>query len=1585
MELLPLAQFLFEEAVYEDHFVRVNVAYHVPSGSRYWVKSFQRPLSLNALVDRVAYLAEHLSHARFWLMPEAVMQARSSVYTAVRRERTSGHRPLSERLLADDRAFMDVVAALADMVYDCHRHDVFHHHWLQARIWFDPQHRTVLVDGLEYRVLDQADDPELRQANNPTLADGLGDLRLLGLRLIREMVKGQGPTLSTSEVKISPEALAPMLSERFPDESALAEILRKLVSAGDRFGYRSGFDFLLDVKRTMGLLRQRSGAALVVPADVEVERWRHVDLSLARPRLRRLIAKLFRRRPSGLTILEVSGQPGSGKTALLRHLQSSARDRHLRVLDFRTDVVSPPRPMELVSLLIEEGLVLLSASNHGDWDRIRNRISQEAGYFWNRLIDRIPGLDLLNDGSQPSVGESSFGEDQLHTVFRNLLEAVVTHLPPALIVVDSPQRVDSGSLQCLIDLQDDLPGWYLACSRGSQEAASPLLDRSKRTHRFSLKPLTRNETAHFIARVLEKPLADADPFTAQFHRWGHRTPGAVLDILRHMYRDHALQLAGDHSAWLWDKGWTPPEAPSRQRFGTALAELALVPEDVLRTLVVAACLGDLFTVELLLLGREDDDIVAHHVNWLETVGLIGSLESDERPLSLVGIREPIDLYGSLGTGELWQFIDPQTRAGVMNLKHVATAEIHLHIALRLLHEARVEACPAETIAKHLLLGDARKHRRKHPRLMALNTARVLREAACHHLDLMAFDQAEACLELALNLSEETDREHRDIRFELGAELGVILYLKNERGPSRRLFERLERQAPSPAHRARILLRRFRLYHQCGELSEAVTFGLKVLKFHGFEILEDPERMARAIRRLEREIESWLASEDTRAGQVRIGPDTLPIRELVILEMFPQVFNADSDLWEYLILQLFHTQHIAEKIGSKAYVCSLTAWRFGIRGDIPTAIRLGKTSLQMLKREEERGEARFSHQVKFAAAIQWYAFDQGLPGVAVLLKSAYRQAHEGRDWAFCNFILEWHASLAFLRGDPLNTLLDLATEQIEFAEKTRNHDLASAGRVSKHLWSLCADHPPAIDSEPTWQTSIDDLREKGYRGLVGWLLLRGFVVHVLLGRTGQAITLFEEVKSYERFLHGTILEPIYYVFAAYCLVAEDCRDRQAHAFLQTARHTLERWKNGGVAECHCMCLLLTALQAGLDRQPPPFDTLFECLRQAGLQGLTYVESLCSRMLATAFQRQDQTRNHAFFDQRAQQVLAVWGGGEVIRQTGKSTEAPPEEPQTATIPLPRPPFQAWVDILSLENLGVGERIEYLLQAAASSQPASRLLLAMYRDAGRTRFNPSGGQSRVFRAGPSRKEVPWTFLQEASFFNHDLIVADSRQSPHCLSDPYFAQVEPMHLELVHAQNHRGTRGFLYIERPQGAEPPNTRPFNRLVCQLILQLYGVDAFRLASPSEDGDHGHRAFPEGLGPVLSRPSSPRDYQRCLRAIFDLLRDEDRFDGRDSLSRRVYCLVKETLNRVPDESTREENAANAPFLHAGVLFPSLSPTEVAVCNHLKNNLSSKEVAEKMNVSPFTIETHRRRIRKKLQLNRNQNLTSYLMNKLRRHPS
>lgn len=77
------------------------------------------------------------------------------------------------------------------------------------------------------------------------------------------------------------------------------------------------------------------------------------------------------------------------------------------------------------------------------------------------------------------------------------------------------------------------------------------------------------------------------------------------------------------------------------------------------------------------------------------------------------------------------------------------------------------------------------------------------------------------------------------------------------------------------------------------------------------------------------------------------------------------------------------------------------------------------------------------------------------------------------------------------------------------------------------------------------------------------------------------------------------------------------------------------------------------------------------------------------------------------------------------------------------------------------------------------------------------------------------------------------------------------------------------------------------------------------------------------------------------------------------------------------NTHVEQVHEALFKKLIEKYPNLTPRELSLCAYLRMNISSKEIATLMNISTRGVEISRYRIRKKLNLDRDENLTDFML--------
>ncbi|MFK7814144.1 MAG: triple tyrosine motif-containing protein [Maribacter sp.] len=95
---------------------------------------------------------------------------------------------------------------------------------------------------------------------------------------------------------------------------------------------------------------------------------------------------------------------------------------------------------------------------------------------------------------------------------------------------------------------------------------------------------------------------------------------------------------------------------------------------------------------------------------------------------------------------------------------------------------------------------------------------------------------------------------------------------------------------------------------------------------------------------------------------------------------------------------------------------------------------------------------------------------------------------------------------------------------------------------------------------------------------------------------------------------------------------------------------------------------------------------------------------------------------------------------------------------------------------------------------------------------------------------------------------------------------------------------------------------------------------------------------------------------------------------------VIEIIDDSLNQSDDWNLFQEafNNADSKFLKKiKKKHPKLSPNDLKLCAYLRLNLSSKEIAQLLNISPRSVEIKRYRLRKKLELQHEDNLVNYIL--------
>jgi AraC family chitin signaling transcriptional activator len=104
------------------------------------------------------------------------------------------------------------------------------------------------------------------------------------------------------------------------------------------------------------------------------------------------------------------------------------------------------------------------------------------------------------------------------------------------------------------------------------------------------------------------------------------------------------------------------------------------------------------------------------------------------------------------------------------------------------------------------------------------------------------------------------------------------------------------------------------------------------------------------------------------------------------------------------------------------------------------------------------------------------------------------------------------------------------------------------------------------------------------------------------------------------------------------------------------------------------------------------------------------------------------------------------------------------------------------------------------------------------------------------------------------------------------------------------------------------------------------------------------------------------------------------EGKEKNVSKVVHIIDKNLNNTDDWKMFQEafNNADKKFLDkVKDKHPDLTPNDLRLCAYLRLNLSSKEIAPLLNISHRSVEVKRYRLRKKMSLDHNSNLTNYIL--------
>ena len=120
----------------------------------------------------------------------------------------------------------------------------------------------------------------------------------------------------------------------------------------------------------------------------------------------------------------------------------------------------------------------------------------------------------------------------------------------------------------------------------------------------------------------------------------------------------------------------------------------------------------------------------------------------------------------------------------------------------------------------------------------------------------------------------------------------------------------------------------------------------------------------------------------------------------------------------------------------------------------------------------------------------------------------------------------------------------------------------------------------------------------------------------------------------------------------------------------------------------------------------------------------------------------------------------------------------------------------------------------------------------------------------------------------------------------------------------------------------------------------------------------------------------------INGLISKLQTLNSFDDTEDIKNSASELIRELEVQLKDESDWQKSEGYFNTIYDGLLdrlkstYPSLSKTDMKLCVYIKLNMTTKEMANLMNISPRSVEMARYRLRKKLGLHSDDDIRSVL---------
>ncbi|WP_053373467.1 AAA family ATPase [Paenibacillus sp. FJAT-27812] len=1068
--------------------------------------------------------------------------------------------------------------------------------------------------------------------------DGRSDLYALGV-LLYELLTGELPfkARTANEWIHAHMALLPTpprtLNPNVPQ--IINDLVLKLLSktAGNR--YQTAYGLHADLLKCSDRLKTDSiHEAFPLGESDEISRFRLPNRLYGREKELQELLDAYESSYSGsMELVLIGGHAGSGKTALVKEIQTSVRHKKGYFITGKFDQLNQSIPFEALIAAFRELIRQILAGTEEQIAEWRKKLLKALGQSGMVITEVIAELTLII-GEQPPVEDSSPAESthRFQTLFSKFIKVFADKKHPVVISLDDLQWADPASLDLLQVLINDPSNKYLliiGTYRNNEIDDEQLLAKmffdnlrvkDSGIHFIKIDPLGYLDVIQYVADVLHDKASRIKPLAEIIYQKTAGNPFYVQQLLQFIFDEKLLYFNSKHARWDWHIKSIKEREGFKDVMSLIVGRFNTLPEETRQLLRLGGCIGNTFDIRTLSMLYERD--AAHTEQSL--------LPALNEGLLLIEKERYIFLH------------DRVQKAAYDLIPDEEKNNVHLRIGRSMLRFFGTEETDDHLfeVVHHLNLGSSFMADQAEMEQLARLNLRAGKKAKAS----TAYVQALALLKTGAQLIEAQGWSRQDaLYYNLLLESTECEYFCGNFAQAESILEQLLRHSSSQTDRARVYIIQLMMYAYRKREHEAGEIALKAMEEFGLYIPAKPSRLTIAAEITYTQL--WLASNPGLIKALPVSRDPLhkALAEIVMASssiLF--IINEESSLvlfTKYVRVSLKQGNSEAFSIALGSYAIAVC---FGLKR-YKTALRLAEIALN---HSEKIDSVLLKGKMHFIMGLILQFLRPQEAGLH--FQRSEQLSLEGGDMIYAGYAISSRLITGSEDLRHLNHICNQHEEQAIRALDRMTLRVIYQTRQYVHLLQSTQETELTFDCEHFQEESLrrEEVLNNTYKGNRYYYYTCKLEIYYLFGHYSEVAVLAEESAEFEM---GTVLSfnqrhSFYHALAITAIYphASDSVRRSYRKVLNKLLARMKKWTKVVPESTLSKHRLMQAEIARLDQEHAKAEKLYVlAIQMAQKSGSPRDEAIASERAAHYYLSMDKHKIAETYLQDACRAYFKWG--------------------------------------------------------------------------------------------------------------------------------------------------------------------------------------------------------------------------------------------------------------------------------------------------------------------------------------------------------